>query len=187
VIEVLLYVLLVRGGNMVDKAQVQAWVESANREYQPAGIRLVVKRIRTVPNPYPLFDVLGNQFEKYHGLRVLSTRRGWVRPRRWITSWVVHGLQGPEGAYSWGMATGTCYRRYPMIVSSGIRKNSRGEDRVYHGEVALTHEAGHIVGAGHTEILPATIMHPDALRYAGERLYFADESISQMVNCRWGK
>lgn len=165
---------------MVDRAQVEDWVRAANVELAPIGVQYRVKRLRTLSNPYRRYDSkLSLRDEKWLKLRILTYRRGWYRPRRWITSWIVPGAE----TYSYGFASGVCPSRYPMTLSTGQLKNSRGEDRVYQGEVAFEHETGHVIGAWHKDYMPASIMHPDALSYSSEKLHFNFESFAEINEC----
>lgn len=156
--------MLVRGPNMAGQAEVRQWVETMNQEAAPAGVHFTVKRLRTVANAYPRFDRLDLTSEKFIRLYRLSARRGWLRPRRWITSWIVPGAMGTDNLlYSYGWANGICkLGRLPMTMSTGVRRQLDGGDRLNYGRTALNHELGHIVGAEHDQS-NCNIMKSDGL------------------------
>lgn len=114
----------------------------------------------------------------------------WVkyyRKRSSSTKLIHFGLIPPlqEGGKLWlaGYASGVgSYRRFFGVgYSAAELVNQDGQQRLYHSQVCLSHELGHLLGAGH-DSTNSNIMHPDAMAFASENTLFFNELAAQEIN-----
>lgn len=93
---------------------------------------------------------------------------------------LVHFVHPPilSGGFRWyaGRAQAIC-------KPHGVSMSNAGANQA-HSTVGICHELGHLLGMGHLNFLPATMMHPNALAYDSNRLEFSAKSIRQMRLCK---
>ncbi len=182
-IEIILHLILIQHPVGLTKPQLMDHVRFANATLEPQGIRLRVKRFRTIRDPFPSLDSLDDRNQKYLALRLRGIRRGWIRPSRWITHFWVPPLMGEEGWYLYGFASGTCaLRRWPSSLSVHETHNSLGLDRIPHSLLASNHEWFHLLGAKHLSETP-NLMHPDAMSHLPLFLLVHPRTLSQITDC----
>lgn len=187
-ITILIYFLVVRGPDMQPdiKQDLAAQVEMLNPWIKSTGYRFETKRVRTIPSPVRARSLsnIESRNQVYAKLRLYGIRRGYIRKQKWITSFVVPGpLDVPTGKrWSYGFASRICAtKRFPMTLTTNVSWLR------LRGLVALWHELCHILGARHDTVLPATLMHPNALAYiAAGPLTPSAKSTFEMLMCRVG-